>query len=258
MIIKSPTPELIPSMKDLWMEAFGDAKEFVDTFFETAYAPERCRVAEVDGEAASALYILDFELNGETAAYIYAVATAEKHRGRGICRALMEDTHAYLKERGYAFAVLKPGEKSLFDFYRRLGYVTCGSTAEVEVTSAETCVPVERIDHGTYRRLRLELMPENGADFDEPSMRYLASYNELYSFDGGIFTAWRGDGEFFSAELLVRDGCKVTGELLGGIVRSLGYERGFFRTVGDDVPFIMGYPLCSELPRCVYLGLAFD
>ena len=70
MIINCPTPDLIPSMKALWSEAFGETEEDVDHFFNTAFSPERSRVAYENGEVLAALYVLDFSCKGKNSAYI--------------------------------------------------------------------------------------------------------------------------------------------------------------------------------------------
>ena len=44
-----------------------------------------------------------------------------------------------------------------------------------------------------------------------------------------------------------------------GIVQTLGYTKGSFRTQGNGGDFAMYRPLgCSELPPPSYFGLAFD
>ena len=87
-----PAGAAVPGLKKLWRLAFGDSEETVDAFFATGYAPDRCR-SMMDGETVAALYWLDCSCEGETLAYIYAVATHPDYRGRGLCRRLMEDTH---------------------------------------------------------------------------------------------------------------------------------------------------------------------
>ena len=42
MIIDKPRPEHIRNLRQLWQEAFGDTDAFLDTFFDTAFSPERC------------------------------------------------------------------------------------------------------------------------------------------------------------------------------------------------------------------------
>jgi hypothetical protein len=78
MNINAPTLDLIPALRGLWKEAFGDSDDFLDMFWRTAFSYDRCRCVTVDGEVAAALYWFDCECRGERVAYIYAVATAKK------------------------------------------------------------------------------------------------------------------------------------------------------------------------------------
>lgn len=48
--------EDLPALRELWKEAFGDGDSFLDQFFSVAFAPERSRVAVVDGAVGAALY----------------------------------------------------------------------------------------------------------------------------------------------------------------------------------------------------------
>ena len=83
------SPEDFPALAALWGEAFGDSPDAVARFFE---AFPRCRsyVADEDGRIVSMVHALPQVLSPDVpAAYIYAVATAQSHRGRGLCRELM-------------------------------------------------------------------------------------------------------------------------------------------------------------------------
>lgn len=46
----------VPALRELWKEAFGDGDRFLDQFFEGPFAPERSRVAVVEGAVSGALY----------------------------------------------------------------------------------------------------------------------------------------------------------------------------------------------------------
>ena len=102
----------------LWKQAFGDTDAFLDLFERTAYAPDRCHTLTVEHCLAAALYWLDCETAGEKTAYIYAVATDERFRGRGLCRRLMTETHTRLQGEGYASAVLVAASPSLSEMCR--------------------------------------------------------------------------------------------------------------------------------------------
>ena len=125
----------------LWQESFGDTEEFVDGFFCTAFSPARCRCVTIDSKVVAALYWMDVAYEGQRFAYLYSVAVEEKHRGKGLCAALMADTHALLKEQGYAGAILVPSEDSLFDFYAAMGYQTICCTDTLRCTPAATPTP---------------------------------------------------------------------------------------------------------------------
>ena len=44
----------VPALRELWKEAFGDGDRFLDQFFEGPFAPERSRVAVVEGAVSGA------------------------------------------------------------------------------------------------------------------------------------------------------------------------------------------------------------
>ena len=102
MTIKQPAVDHIPALRLLWKEAFGDSDAFLDGFFRTGFDAARCRCTE---DVAAALYWFDCTWKGKKLAYVYAVATAEASRCRGLCRMLMEDTHRHLETLGYAGAI---------------------------------------------------------------------------------------------------------------------------------------------------------
>ena len=108
MKIDHPAPHHRMQQRRLWQEAFGDTDDFLDSFFRTAYSPDRCRCILDGDRIAAILYWMDCSLENERLAYIYAVVTCPEYRGKGLCRQLMEDTHGLLAARGYAGAILVP------------------------------------------------------------------------------------------------------------------------------------------------------
>ena len=115
-----------PSDRDgicaLWQQVFGDSRETVEQFFE---AFPRCRsyVLREQGQVLSMVHALPQTLSPDVpAAYVYAVATAPEHRGRGLCRRLMEAACEDLRKEGFRLTVLTPASPSLFDFYGAMGY----------------------------------------------------------------------------------------------------------------------------------------
>ncbi len=241
----------IVALRSLWKEAFGDTDEFLDSFFATAYSPERCLAAFIDNDLAGALYIIDCELNSQKIAYIYAVCTAKKHRGKGVCKKLMAHTHLYLKNRGFTAAILVPGSKELFAFYEKLGYKTCGYLDEFECKAHCGDLDFLEISAEEYEILRRSFLPENSVTGE--NSQFLKTQLRFFKGDGFIFAARLEKNRLFIAELL---GDKATAPQ---IVAAFGKASGVFRTLGNSKPFAMGFSLTRQpLPDNLHFAFAFD
>ena len=252
MKIDYPTPELIPQLRALWKEAFGDDDEFLDSFFAAAYSPARCRCVLVDGTVAAALYWFDVTCGEQEMAYIYAVATAAAYREQGFCRALMEDTHLRLSLRGYDGAVLVPDGEALSHMYKQLGYTYCSAVTEFICSAGTDPVPMHRIDRGEYARQRRLLLPEGGIIQEDENLDFLETQASFYSGLSFLLAARQEGDNLVGLELL---GNPSVGP---GILLSLGLSYGRFRSPGDGKPFAMFHPLKENAQVPTYFGLAFD
>lgn len=238
-------------LKELWHLAFGDGMEFIELFFQTAYSPSHCLYLSEEGQLTAALYWLDCEYRGQKQAYIYAVATHPEHRGKGLCRRLMDLTHGVLREQGYHAALLRPADEGLRRMYRKMGYRTATHVSEFRCC-AGSYVPVQKIDAEEYARLRRKFLPENGVIQEGVSLSYLQSYSGFYSGADFLLAGAAYQGEFNGSELLGNR------DAASGILAALGYESGSFRCPGPDIPFGMFLPLTEDAAEPAYLGLVFD
>lgn len=251
MTIELPTAGCLPELGQLWKEAFGDTDAFLDSFFATAFSPRRCRCALEDGQVAAVLYWFDCLWEGRKVAYLYGVATAKAYRGRGLCHALMEQTHWELAALDYAGAVLVPGEESLFRFYESMGYEVCGFTASLSCEAAQEAAGLRQVDAAEYARLRRKLLPPGGVVQEGENLTFLQTHAQLYAGEGFVVAATEEEGNLRGQELL--------GDVAAapGIVRALGCARGEFRIPGREKAFAMYRSLDgSGMPA--YFGLAFD
>lgn len=242
----------IAELRALWMLAFGDSEQTADSFFSTAYAPDRCRYLEEDGRIAAALYWLDAECCGRKVAYIYGVATHPDHRGKGLCRKLMALTHEALRRQGYAGALLMPAKPGLRKMYASFGYRECSGIREFTCTAGETSVMLRPVSLSEYAALRREYLPQGALLQEGASLRYLATYAQLYAGADFLLTAVHEADRLFGMELL------GNADRAAGILKAMGYAEGTFRTPGEEIPFSMYYPLEPDAPVPAYLGLAFD
>lgn len=238
-------------LKELWSLAFGDSMEFIELFFDTAYAPDHCLYLTEGEQITSALYWLDCEYKGQKQAYIYAVATHPDHRGKGLCRVLMEQTHEILKAQGYTAALLRPADEGLRRMYRKMGYRSATLTAEFDCTAGEA-VPLRKIRSQEYVRLRRKFLPDDGVIQEGTGIDYLARYCDFYA-GADFLLAGAPDGTSFHGIELLGDR-----KAAPGILKTLGYESGSFRCPGREIPFGMFLPLAENAEEPGYLGLVFD
>lgn len=233
----------IASLRALWKEAFGDDDTFLDLFFGTAYSENRGMAAFVNNKLAGALYWFDFELNDQKIAYIYAIATAKALRGLGVSKSLLEHTHAKLKAMGYAAAILVPGNDSLFKFYEKNGYKTCGTIGELKIPEN---IEVTEIPCEDYLRLRKNYTPKNSPIFTNSAAEFLKAQYSFFK------------GEDFL--LCKAKDAKFIAEFLGTPPESSPQDNlTIARTNGATRPFLMGLPFDNRLQlKDIYFPFAFD
>lgn len=252
MRIDHPTPSRIPHLRGLWKEAFGDSDAFLDGFFSSAFSPSRCLCAWIDGALAGALYWFDVECEGQPMAYIYAVATVEQFRNRGICRALMAEACRCLAEKGCAGTILVPEGDALRKMYGKMGFRDAASIREFSCTAGPEPAPIHRIGEEEFRALRRRYLPWRGVVQEGENLSFLQTQAEFYAGQSFLLAA-RKDADCLTAvELLGNTGAAP------GILTSLGCSRGSFRTPGEGKPFAMFLPLKEDAPTPQYFALAFD
>lgn len=256
MTIDKPASDHIPQLWDLWREAFGDSGEFLDAFFTTAYSPERC-LCVLDGEKiVAAIYWFDCQLQGKKIAYLYALSTAVAYRGQGIAHRLVEEVHNCLLRQGYEGTVLVPGTQELQGFYAAMGYTACAPMAEFVCTGAPEEVQLRRVtpeEYAKQRRDLFSLLEPAGVIQEGVTLDFLATQADLYIGQNCLLAAY-GDGDTLVGIELLGDP-----QMAPGIVQTLGYAKGTFRTRGQGKNFAMYRPLCESAPWApTYFGLAFD
>ena len=248
MNIDFPKQADYPGLKALWAEAFGDEESFIELFFSTGFSPERCRCIWEKGEILAALYWFDCEADGRKLAYLYGIATAKAQQGKGLCRALMADTHDLLPAQGFAGTVLVPADPGLFAMYKKMGYSPICCTGSISC-AADGCCDIRRATPEEYAAARNALLPA-GAVRQKQGLSFLSGYTELYTGRDFVLAGSRKENAFTAMELLGNSNAAPA------ILGALGLEKGTFRTPGN-YPFAMYRPL-SDAPAPTYFGLAFD
>ncbi len=236
---RPPRPEEFPQLRCLFVEAFGEP-EFADSFFQLAYAPERCLVA-TEGEILGMLHWFDCFQDGKKLAYLYAVAVKPARQGTGIGSRLLRYTLEYLSD--YGGILLVPAEESLFSYYEKFGFSVCSSIREISAEAGEP-VPVRRLTAAEFGELRRDYLPSKGIRQEGEALELLASYAHFYASPHALAAVSGGNVlEFLGDE-----------QELPGLLAALGLGRAEVRMPGESRPFAMGRGAEENL----YFGLALD
>lgn len=252
MRIESPQASHIPALRVLWQEAFGDEDRFLNDFFTLAFSPTRSRCVFDGTQPVAALYWFDEICREKPMAYLYGVATRRDYRNRGLCRALIADTHRLLAVGGYAGVLLRPASPALAQAYSTMGYKNATTVSRITCTAGTAAIPLCRVNPEEYLRLRNRLLPEGSAMLSESHLPFLETQAFFY-----------GGTDFVLAATV--EGNNLTGtELLGnpavapGILAALGIPHGEFLTPGGETDYAMFCCLDGQTPPPDYFGLAFE
>lgn len=252
MIIDRPEAAHIPALRQLWQQAFGDTDAFLDGFFATGYSPQRCRCLHINGQLAAALYWFDCTWRNKKVAYIYAVATAAAFQGRGLCRALMENTHLHLKVTGYAGSALVPGSPELFALYQKLGYRSFCPMRTITLVAGKRPAAIQPICKDHFLLHRRSFLPENALLQEGETLDFLATFADFYKSGDAIFAVSRENNTLYFQEYLgdSRD--------LGGIIAALKADKGVVRLPGSNMDTAMYLSLEDDPALPDYLGLPLN
>ena len=252
MIISEPLPSQIPQLRNLWKTAFGDGDDFLDMFYTSAYAPHRCRCLLDEERIVAVLYWFDCTCNGRKLAYLYAVATDPAYRNQGLCRRLMADTHAHLKEQGYAGALLLPQDSGLQQMYGKMGYAPCTSLREFECTAAGEPAALTELTAATYAALRAPMLPAGSVIQEGENLSYLAGYCKFYQGPDFLAVVFPDADQAICYEFLGN----VTGA--PAFLQALGAKKGIIRTSGTGKDFAMYTSFVPNCPKPKHFAFAFD
>ena len=251
MIIDAPRGDDLPHLRKLWTESFGDTEAFWRDFIAAVRPLAHCRCLWEEKTLAAALYWFDCNWEDKPIAYLYGVATAKAFRGRGACRALMEDTHRYLKKLGYHGIVLVPAEPWLFEMYRKMGYTLCANVREFTCAAGDP-IPLQQLTPEQYAARRRQFLPAGGVVQEGATLELIATQGKFYAAERCLAVCSVQNEKLVVSELLGE------AEAAPGLVAALGFREGAIRTPGKDKAFAMYHSLTDDPAAPRYFGLAMD
>ena len=250
MIIEHPADKDIPALRSLWKEAFSDTDDFLELFFTRGFAPERSLTVKEGENVLAALYWFYCAWEENQSAYIYAVATKKEHRGKGICRAMMDRLHEDMEKMGRS-TVLVPVDENLRTFYARMGYGNFGGMDEEIYHPKGTPVLAQKLSVTDYMQKRKGLLPEGGIVQEGEVLPFLESMLTFYGGESWLLAGYQDGGKWIFPEFL---GDKA---LLPGILKALEISVAQVCTAGDK-PFAMYRPIAGEKKTPAYFAFALD
>ena len=248
MIIDNPSPGDLPALRKIWKQAFGDGDEFLDAFFETGFSYNRCRCVFLENEPVAALYLFPCQWQGNSVAYLYALAVEVNHQKQGFSRLLLADTHAWLQQNGYAGAIMEPASESLRTYYERLGYRSFGGRTEQEYLAGTAPAEVVQLGDLGYEQERSRFLPENAVRQEGVFTKMLHTQAEFYG------------GEDFVCAVSKETPmvCEFLGnrERIPAVLKQLGMQKAAVRFPGGKPTAVYLSFSGEELPT--YFGLPMD
>ncbi|MGE4483981.1 MAG: GNAT family N-acetyltransferase [Oscillospiraceae bacterium] len=226
-ILRSSLPGDEPALKRIWHTVFGDNMDYIDAFFERVYSPSSALLMEVDGNIASAVYILpigSLKLPGGetypcTVSYAFATLPAFRSRGYGalIAKAAVEKTFSD----GFSAATICPAEDSLFNYYtEKVGYGDYFYSDEHVYTAFDSAAKgkIRAAAASEYSEMRENLLNSRAhIAFDK---KYIEYQEFLCSRSGGLFAIESDAGIGCCAAEKMPDGSVLVKELLTPDIRA--------------------------------------
>ena len=174
----------------LWHECFGDESDYIEFFLDRC--PNKlCLGCFENDRLVSMLFLLNGEVDGLSAKYIYAACTAHDFRSRGLMGELIEYSKHYCAENGIDLIFLVPAEESLYGYYSRFGFIPKMSRAEIALKGGSGAFDAMKItDIKAVAKRRTELLSSaKRFAFDIETTEYtvaefLYTGGEIYSKDG--------------------------------------------------------------------------
>ncbi len=253
-------------LKRLFNVCFPGEEDFCDYFFENCFKAEITLIDVAEGELRGAAMELPYYIRGiGEVTYLYSVATFPQFRGRGVSRGIIEKSRENDRKRGRKASVLIPGEKSLFEFYKKLGYKPAAFINERKFTAGYKNYGCEVRDCGAAELEKLYNESLSGQRYVVRSREYFERQLHMFKgFGGGCKGLYRGGKlvsyGFYSivGEEILFD--EIMGEekeiLAGEILKEFGFKEGTGREPGRGRALGMAYFYDEDC--AFYMNLMFN
>ncbi|MDD3659718.1 MAG: GNAT family N-acetyltransferase [Lachnospiraceae bacterium] len=118
----------IPILKKIWKEIFHDEDWYLDDFFRTYFKEGKsCLIWKEDDKIVAMLHMIPYTYRicpheNKNAIYLYALATLEEYRGKGIMDALILEAFGSAGDSGEVSFLLIAASEELIRYYKKRGF----------------------------------------------------------------------------------------------------------------------------------------
>lgn len=270
--IARPSASGKDTLKQIWIDSFGDDPDYVNFFFENKLPYCKAVTARMGGIPLGAAYLLPAEMrDGERwrkAYYVYAVGVSPAHRGCGVGAAMMKHILDFVK-REDAICFLSPASEKLVSYYSRLGMQPSHFAKNLSLKKTpipnDTAASLSDLTAEDYRAL--QSTAAGSVRWDIQSIRYALAEARLsggravkckMGADTFGVIGYEKDGTFFLKEIVPAP--KETA-ILSRIAFLLGTQKIVARVPADaDDPegFVLGMTNNAQKTTGAPLGLLLD
>ena len=191
--IRNSRLEDIEGLKLLWANTFHDTREYIDGFFAATKSMKNIFVAVYNNVPIAMMFMLPATLRvGQCmlkTGYVYAVATDNHYRGRGIMREVEHYMCGELQQRHYRIVTLVPSSSSLFTMYQKIGYSTAFYSARTLITpKVSKCTNLKECTSDYFLTKRQEMLvePKSALEFNDNYQQYrfdvLKKHCDIYRY----------------------------------------------------------------------------
>ena len=259
----------VPAMRRLWHETFHDPEELTEIFYlmlpDMGSAVVAVEDKKVIGMAnvINGMELIDSGKDAPICGYIYAVAVAPEHRGRGIGKELCLAAEKLARKRESSIVCTLPAEAGLYDWYKDImGFETVlyRKSFEAKCEALEMCMELSSTEYMLWRenmlRGKKHLHPSNiTLEWEKQFCKVFGG--GLYACASGICAAMK-DGDTCVIKELVTAFPGEEERIAASVGKHLGCERTVYQlpSGSDGEPYLAALP--GVIPADTVWNFTFD
>lgn len=199
MEIEFLTEKYISDVLKLWKETFGDDEKFIKSFFDCWQPEKHTLILREEHRILGMLSLLPVTAKGAKGRYIYAVATEQAVRRRGIATRLLLAADEVQLKQSEKFSVLVPSSEGLFEFYKKRGWNEILYAPDFSKMMMKDSKKISSDEY--FEKRKKFFLKSDLIEWSMAALSYMKKYGEFIKSSKGAAFLW--DGKM--AEVLTKE-----------------------------------------------------